>query len=44
MMQRIFTSRGQKTEAASTMFPRLPIPKLTTKFEVVLDGKIYPPI
>jgi hypothetical protein len=36
----IYVARA-KTEAASTMFPRLPIPRLTTTFEVVLDGKIY---
>jgi hypothetical protein len=30
-----------RTEAASVMHPRLPIPKLSSTFEVVLDGKIY---
>jgi hypothetical protein len=36
----IYVARA-KTEAAATLFPRLPIPKLSTTFEVVLDGKIY---
>jgi hypothetical protein len=34
----IYVARA-KTEAASTMFPRLPIPRLTTTFEVVLMAR-----